>query len=178
MGCKDAMFRLRRSTSWAESVNCIWNGTNPSCLSFLPADGCTVISFLLLAAKAASPWVLEYVKKFTPEGRCFLNNKIFGSCSACEERGGKKKRGSNPQSLNNFSLHLLGNSSWLFTCRVLGTNLIARILSLTWTALLFCSVLSFMCIFFLAFALTSVVVQIFFTQIKAYFSHFDWGTGG
>lgn len=76
MGCKDSMFQLQRNTSWAQSVNCIWNRTNPSCLSFVPADSCTVISFVLLAAKAANPRVLEYVKKFTPEGRCILNSYL------------------------------------------------------------------------------------------------------
>lgn len=76
MGCKDSTFQLQRNTSWAKSVNCTWNRTNPSCLSFLPADSCTAISFVLLAAKTANPWVLEYIKKSTPEGCCFLNSYL------------------------------------------------------------------------------------------------------
>lgn len=93
MGCKDSVFQLQRNTSWAKSVNCIWNRTDPSCISFLPADGCTVISFVLLAAKAASPWVLEYVKKFTPEGRCFLSSYLATLVLEEREKKGLGKMG-------------------------------------------------------------------------------------
>lgn len=45
-------------------------------MSKLPASRQLHISFVLLAAKAANPCVLEYIKKSTPEGRCFLNSYL------------------------------------------------------------------------------------------------------